>query len=56
MYIITMANSNIATVASKLSPAQIYGDAGLTYIRYRAQIETKLSGQKKDRRLSTGVQ
>ena len=31
----------------KYSPAQIYGDAGLIYIRYRAQIETKPNGQKK---------
>ena len=40
-----MANSNISTVASKLSPVQIYGDVGLIYIRYHAQIETKPSGQ-----------
>jgi hypothetical protein len=44
MYIIAMENSNIAP---KLSPDQIYGDAGLIYIRYHAQIETKPSGQKK---------
>ena len=47
-----MAKSNIYTVASKLSPVQIYGDAGLVYFRYHAQIETKPNGQ----RLSTGVQ
>ncbi len=41
-----MAKSNISTVASKLSPVQIYGDAGLIYIRYHAQIETKPIGQK----------
>ena len=40
-----MANSNISTVAAKLSPAQIYGDAGLIYIRYHAHIETKPTGQ-----------
>ena len=33
--------------ATKYSPAQIYGDAGLIYIRYHAQIETKSNGQKK---------
>ena len=38
-----MENSNIAPK----SPAQIYGDAGLIYIRYRAQIEAKPNGQKK---------
>ena len=27
------------------APAQIYGDAGLIYIRYHAQIETKPNGQ-----------
>ena len=42
-----MAYSNISNVAPKLSPAQIYGDAGLIYIRYHAQIETKSNGQKK---------
>ena len=41
-----MAYSNISNVTSKLSPAQIYGDAGLIYIRYHAQIETKPNGQK----------
>ena len=46
MYIIPMAYSNISNVASKLSPAQIYGDAGLIYIRYHAQIEAKPNGQK----------
>ena len=40
-----MAYSNISNVASKLSPAQIYGDAGLIYIRYHAQIATKSNGQ-----------
>ena len=40
-----MANSNISNVTSKLSPAQIYGDAGLIYIIYHAQIDTKPSGQ-----------
>ena len=34
-------------VAPKLSPGQIYGDAGLLYIRYHARIETKPNGQKK---------
>ncbi|MFM7978807.1 MAG: hypothetical protein ACKPKO_05775, partial [Candidatus Fonsibacter sp.] len=38
-----MANSN---VTSNLFPAQIYGEAGLIYIRYHAQIETKPNGQK----------
>ncbi|MFM7984825.1 MAG: hypothetical protein ACKPKO_36440, partial [Candidatus Fonsibacter sp.] len=28
-------------------PAEIYGDAGLIYIRYHAQIESKPNGQKK---------
>ena len=42
-----MANSNISNVASKLSPAQIDGDAGLINIRYHAQIEAKPNGQKK---------
>ena len=41
-----MAYSNIPSITSKLSPAKIYGDAGLIYIRYHAQIETKPSGQK----------
>ena len=36
-----MANSNIANVVSNLSPAQIYGDAGLIYIRCHAQVVTK---------------
>ncbi|MFM7982904.1 MAG: hypothetical protein ACKPKO_26630 [Candidatus Fonsibacter sp.] len=27
------------------SPAQIYGDAGLIYIRYDAQIDSKPNGQ-----------
>ena len=31
----------------KYSPSQIYGDAGLVYIVYHAQMETKPSGQKK---------
>ena len=39
-------NSNISNVAPKLAPVQIYGDAGIIYIRYHAQIETKPSGQK----------
>ena len=47
MYIISMGNSNISNVAPKLSPVQIYGDAGLIYIRYHAQIETKPNDQKK---------
>ena len=42
-----MTYSNISNGESKLSPAQIYGDAGLIYIRYHAQIETKSNGQKK---------
>ena len=41
-----MAYSSTSNVASKLSPAQIYGDAGLIYIRYYAQIEAKPNGQK----------
>ncbi|MFM7978098.1 MAG: hypothetical protein ACKPKO_02175 [Candidatus Fonsibacter sp.] len=32
---------------STLSPAKIYGDAGLIYIRYHAQIESTPNGQKK---------
>ena len=32
---------------TKYTPAQIYGDAGLIYIRYHASIETKSNGQKK---------
>ena len=32
---------------SKYTPAQIYGDTGLIYIRYHAQIETKPNGQNK---------
>ncbi|MFM7984358.1 MAG: hypothetical protein ACKPKO_34040, partial [Candidatus Fonsibacter sp.] len=35
------------TNTSTLSPAQVYGDAGLIYIRYHAQIETKPNGQQK---------
>ena len=31
----------------KYSPAQIYGDAGLIYIRYDAQIESQPNVQKK---------
>ena len=42
-----MAYSNIPSITSKLSPAKIYGDAGLIYIRYHAQIETKPNGHKK---------
>ena len=42
-----MTYSNITNVASKLSPAQIYGDANLIYIRYNAQIETKSNGHNK---------
>ena len=42
-----MAYSNISNATSKLSPAQIYGDAGLIYIRYHAQIEAKPNGQNK---------
>ena len=41
-----MAYPNSSNVTSKLSPAQIYGDAGLIYIIYHAQIETKPIGQK----------
>jgi hypothetical protein len=44
IYIITMAYSNIPSITSKLSPAKIYGDAGLIYIIYHAQIETKPNG------------
>jgi len=48
MYIIAMAYSNSSnTTTSKLSPDQIYGDAGLIYIRYHAKIETKPNGDKK---------
>ncbi|MFM7982925.1 MAG: hypothetical protein ACKPKO_26735, partial [Candidatus Fonsibacter sp.] len=39
-----MANT---TNTSTLSPAQIYGDANMIFIRYHAQIETKPNGQKK---------
>ena len=39
-----MANQ---TNTSKLSPAKIYGDACLIYIRYHAHIETKPNGHKK---------
>ena len=43
-----MSYSNSSnTTSSKLSPAQIYGDANLIFIRYDAQIETKSNGQKK---------
>ena len=43
-----MAYSNSSnTTTSKLSPAKIYGDAGLIYIRYHAQIENKPNGHKK---------
>ena len=35
------------TNTSKATPAKIYGDANLIYIRYHAQIETKPNGQKK---------
>ena len=43
-----MSYSNSSnTTSSKLSPAQIYGDANLIFIRYHAQIETKPNGQKK---------
>jgi hypothetical protein len=43
-----MSYSNSSnTTSSKLSPAQIYGDANLIFIRYHAQIETKSNGQKK---------
>ena len=42
-----MANSNVTTVAPKLAPVQIYGDAGLSCVRYHVQIETKPNGQKK---------
>ena len=35
-----MAYSNFSNGISKLSPAQIYGDAGLIYIRYHAQSPT----------------
>ena len=42
-----MAYSNIHSITSKLSPAKIYDNAGLLYIRYHAQIETKPNGQKK---------
>ena len=42
-----MSYSNSSNTASKLSPAQIYGDANLIFIRYDAQIETKSNGHKK---------
>ena len=32
---------------TNFTPAQIYGDAGLIYIRYHASIETKSNGQQK---------
>ena len=47
IYIIPLAFSNISNVAPKLSPNQIYGDAGLVYIRNHAQIETESNGQNK---------
>ncbi|MFM7988503.1 MAG: hypothetical protein ACKPKO_55240 [Candidatus Fonsibacter sp.] len=42
-----MENSNISSVAAKLSPVQIYGDARLIDIRYDAPIEAKPNGQMK---------
>ena len=42
-----MTYSNSSNTTSKLSPAQIYGDANLIFIRYHAQIETKSNGHKK---------
>ena len=42
-----MTYSNSSNTTSKLSPAQIYGDANLIFIRYHAQIETKSNGDKK---------
>ena len=42
-----MAYSNSSNATSKPSPAQIYGDPGLIYIRYHAQIETRPNGHKK---------
>ena len=42
-----MENSSIANGAPKLSPVQIYGDAGLKTIWYDAPIEAKPNGQKK---------
>ena len=39
-----MANT---TNTSRLTPAKIYGDAGLIDIRYHAHIETKPNGHKK---------
>ena len=43
-----MSYSNSSnTTSSKLSPAQIYGDANLIFIRYHAEIITKSNGDKK---------
>ena len=35
------------TTTKTLKPSDIYGQAGLTYIRYHAEIEDKANGQKK---------
>ena len=35
------------TTAKTLKPSEIYGQAGLIYIRYHAEIEDKATGQKK---------
>ena len=42
-----MAYSNSSSTTSSLTPERIYGDAGLIYIRYDAEIVTKSNGDKK---------
>ena len=42
-----MSYSNSSNATSSLSPAQIYGDANLIFIRYHAEIITKSNGDKK---------
>ncbi|MFM7979868.1 MAG: hypothetical protein ACKPKO_11185, partial [Candidatus Fonsibacter sp.] len=42
-----MAYSNSSNSTSTLSPAQIYGDANLIFIRYHAPIESNTNGQNK---------
>ena len=42
-----MSYSNSSSTTSSLTPEQIYGDAGLIFIRYDAEIVTKSNGDKK---------
>ena len=37
----------MASQPRTITPAKLYGEAGLIYIRYDANIETKPNGQKK---------